>query len=163
MVLGADSTAPVPVVGMSMLRSRPYKVTLSRMRSCRASAFATVTATPELGQAPGILVIVYHNFVPSLVFMYVDRLSNGSIEEEIDTTSLGAVVTAVVTAAEMFAVFVDLLVIAVATTVVMDATKGYMMPVNATVEYSTSGFASTSKSSVPGLIVAGSAAGGCFL
>ena len=160
MVLGADSTAPVPVFGMSILRSRPYKVTLSRMRSCRASAFATVTATPELGQAPGILVIVYHNFVPSLVFMYVDRLSNGSIEEEIDTTALGAVLTAVATAVEMFTAFVDLVVTAVVMMVVMDAMKGYMMPVNAAVEYSTSGFASASKSSVPGLIVAVSAAGG---
>ena len=92
--------------------------------------------------------------------MYVDRLSNGSIEEEIDTTALGAVLTAVATAVEMFTAFVDLVVTAVVMMVVMDAMKGYMMPVNAAVEYSTSGFASASKSSVPGLIVAVSAAGG---
>ena len=123
MVLGADSAAPVPVVGMSMLQLRPYEVTLSRMRSWRASAFAMVTVTPVLGQAPGILVIVYQNAFPSLVFMSVDRLSNGSIDKEIDTTALGVVCTAVVADAAMFTAFVDAVVIAVAMAAVMDAIK----------------------------------------
>ena len=103
--------APAPVVRLSMLRSRPYEVTLLRMRSCSASVFATVTATPTLGQAPYIMVIVYHNDLPSLVFMSINRFSNGSIDEEIDT-ALGAVLTAVAAAAAMFAAFVDVLVIA---------------------------------------------------
>ena len=90
-----------------MERSRPYEVTLSLMRSWRASAFATVTMTPALGQASGILVIVYHNVFPYLVFMSVDRLSNGSIDEDMDTTALCTVRTAVAAAAVMFDAFMD--------------------------------------------------------
>ena len=109
-----------------------------------------VTATPALDQAPDILVIVYHNAFPSLVLMSVDRLLNGSIDEEIDTTNLGAVLMDVAAAAEMFAAFVDVVVIAVEMEAVMDAMKGCMMPANAAVDYSTAGFASASESSVPG-------------
>ena len=163
MVLGADSTAPVPVVGMSMERLRPYEVTLSLMRSWRASAFATVTAIPDLGQAPVILVIVYHNAFPSLVFISVDRFSNISINEKIDATALGTVRTAVTAAAAMFAAFVDAVVIAVTMAAVMDAMNCCMRPANAAAESSTTRFASTSESSVPGLIAAGSAAGSCLL
>ena len=163
MVLGADYTALVPVVGMSMIRSRLYEVTLSRMRSWRASAFATVTSTPALGQATGILVTLYHNAFPSLVFMSVDRFSNGSIDEDIDTTALGTVLTAVASAAAMFAAFVYAVAIAVAMAAVMDAMKGCMMPVNAAAESSTAVFMCASESSVLGLIAAGLAAGGCLL
>ena len=119
---------------MFMLRSRPYEVTLSWMISWRASAFATVTATPALGQALDILVIVYHNAFPSLIFMSIDRLSNGSIDEEIDTAALGAILAALDAAATIFAVFVDAAVIAVAMVSVMVAMKGCMMPVNVAVE-----------------------------
>ena len=149
MALGADYTAPFPVVGVSMLRTRPYEVTLSRMRYWRASAFATVTVTPALAQAPGILVIVYHNAFPSLVFMTIDILSNVFINKEIDALALGTVRTAVAVAAAIFAVFVDVVVIAVAMAAVMDAMKGCMMPANAAVESSTAGFASASESSDP--------------
>ena len=97
---------------MSMERLRPYEVTLSMMRSWRASTFTTVTATPALEQAPGILVIVYHNAFPYLVFMSVDRFSNVSIDKEIDATALGTVCTAVAAAAAMFAEFVDAVAIA---------------------------------------------------
>ena len=159
MVLGADSTAPVPVIVISMLRSRPYEVTLSQMRSCRASTFATVTENLALGQLPVILVKVYHNAFPSLVFMSVYRLSNGSINEEINTTTLGAVLTDVAAATAIFDAFVDEVVIAVVMAAVMDATEGCMMPSNTTAESSTAGFVSASESSVPGLIAAGSAAG----
>ena len=86
--------------------------------------------------------------------MSVDRLSNGSIDEEIDTTDLGAFLTAVAAAASMFAVFVDAVVVVVTMTAVMDTMEGLMMPANAAVESSTAGFASTSKYSVPGLITA---------
>ena len=163
MVLGEDSTAPVPVVGMSMEWSRLYDVNLSLMRSWRDSTFATVTATPALGQAPGILVIVYHNDFPSLVFISVDRLLNNSIDKEIDATALGTVLTSVAAAEAMFATFVDAVVISVAMAEVMDAMKGCMRPVNVAAESLTSGFASASESSVPVLIAAGSAAGGCLL
>ena len=163
MVLGADYTSPVPVVGMPMLWSRLYEVTLCLIRSWRDSMFAMITATPVLVQAPGILVIVYHNALPSLVFMSVDILSNGSINEEIDTTALGTVCTAVAAAAAMFAAFVDTVVIAVAMTEVMDAMKGCMMPANEAAYSLTAGFVSVSESSFPGLIAAGSAAGGCLL
>ena len=104
----------------------------------------------RLVQVPGILLIVYHNAFPSLVFMSVDRLSNGFIDEEIDKTTLGVVLTAVAAAAEMFAAFMDTVVIAVAMATVMDAMKGCMMPTNAAVESLTSGFTSAFKSSVPG-------------
>ena len=67
---------------------------------------------------------MYHNTSPFLVFMSVDRLSNGSINEDIDTTALGTVCTDVATAAAMFAVFVDTAEIAVAMAAVMDAMKG---------------------------------------
>ena len=133
------------------------------MRYWRASTFITVTATPALGQALSILVIVYHNAFPSLVFMSVDRFSNRYINEEIDTAALGTVRTAVAASAAMFAAFVDAVAIVVEIAAVMDAMKGCMRPANATEESSTSGFASTSESSVPGLIAAGSAAGGCLL
>ena len=46
---------------------------------------------------------------------------------------------------------------------VMDAMKGYMKPVNAAAESSTAGFAFASKYSIPGLIAAVLAAGGCLL
>ena len=82
--------------------------------------------------------------------MSVDRLSNGSINEEIDTTDLGAVLTAVAAAAEMFAAFVDAVVIAVEMAAVMDAMKVCMMPANASAESLTAGFVSASESSVPG-------------
>ena len=125
--------------------------------------FSTVTATPALGQAPGILVMVYQSAFPSLVFIYVDRLLNGSIDEEIDATALGTVRTAVANDAAIFAAFMDALVIAVAMAAVMDAMNGCMRLAKAVAESSTAGFASASKSSVSGLIAAGSAAGGCFL
>ena len=125
--------------------------------------FIMVTATPALEQAPGILVIVYHNAFPYLVFMSVDRLSNGSIDEEIDTSALGTVCTAVAAAAAMFAVFVDAVTIGVAMAEVMDTMKGCMRPANAAAESSTAGFESASESFVPGLIAAGSVAGGCLL
>ena len=92
--------------------------------------------------------------------MSVDRFSNGSIDEEIDTADLGMVRTAVAAAAAMFAAFVDAVSIAVAMASVMDATKGCMTPANAAAESLTAEFASASESSVPGLIFAGSAAGG---
>ena len=120
------------------------------MRSSSVSAFATVTVTHALGQAPDIVVIVYHNAFPSLVFMSIDRLSNGSIDEDIDVKALGAVLTDVAAAAAMFTAFVDAVVIAAAMAAVMDATKGCMMPANATLESSTAGFASASESSVTG-------------
>ena len=120
------------------------------MSSCRTSKFATVTTTPALGQAPGILVIVYHNAFPSLVFLSVDRFSNGSIGKEINTTALGAVLTAVDAAEAMFAAFVDAVVIVVAMAEVMDAMKGCMIPANAAAESLTAGFAFASESSVPG-------------
>ena len=66
-------------------------------------------------------------------------------------------------AAYMFAAFVDAVVIAVAMAAFMDAMNGCMMPAHAAAESSTAGFASASKSSVPGLIAAGLAAGGCLL
>ena len=94
------------------------------MRSWSASTFATVTATPALGQAPGILAIVYHNTFPYLVFMSVDRLWNGSIDEDMDTTALCMVRMSVAAAAAIFAAFVDAVVIAVAMAAVMDAMKG---------------------------------------
>ena len=100
------------------------------MRSWRAFVFATVTATPTFGQAPGIMVIIYHNSFPSLLFMLVDRLLNESINKEINTTALGTILTAVTAAAAMFAAFMDTVVIAVAVASVMDAMKGCMMPVN---------------------------------
>ena len=54
----------------------------------------------------------------------------------------------------MFAAFVDALVIAVAMAEVMYAMNGRIRLANAAAEYSPSGFASASKSSVPGLIAA---------
>ena len=78
-------------------------------------------------------------------------------------TALGAVHTAVAAAAEMSVAFVDAVVIPFAIAVVMDAMKGCMMPTNAAAESSTARFASAYKSSVPGLIAAGLAAGGCLL
>ena len=117
-----------------MLWLRQCEVILSRMRSCSASAFATITAIPALVQATKILVIVYHNAFPSLIFMSIDRLSNGSIDEEIDTAALGAILAALDAAATIFAVFVDAAVIAVAMVSVMVAMKGCMMPVNVAVE-----------------------------
>ena len=51
----------------------------------------------------------------------------------------------------------------VAMAAVMDAMNGCMRPANAAAESSTAGFASVSKSTVPGLIAAGSAAGSCLL
>ena len=142
--------APVPVVGISMFRSRPYEVTLSRMRYCSASAFSAVTATPALGQSPDIMVIVYHNAFPYLVLMYLERFLNRSIDEEIDTSDLGTVLAAVAAAASMFPAVMDAVVIAEVMTSVMDAMKGCMMPVNAAVESSTNGFTSASESSAPG-------------
>ena len=53
--------------------------------------------------------------------------------------------------------------IAVAMSAVMDTMNGCTRLANAAAESSTAGFASASKSSVPGLIAAGSAAGGCLL
>ena len=125
--------------------------------------FVTVTATTSLGQAPGILVIVYHNAFPSLVVMSVDILLNGSINEEINTAALGTVRTAVDAAAAMFAAFMDAAVIVVATAAVMDAMKYCTRPANAATESSTAGFASAYEPSVPRLIATGSAAGGCLL
>ena len=81
------------------------------------------------------------------MLMSVGRLLNGSINEEIDMTALGAVLTDVAAAAAMFAAFVDAVVMAVVMTEVMDAMKGCIMPANAAVESSTAGFASASKSS----------------
>ena len=122
-----------------------------------------VTETPATGQAPGILVMVCQSAFPSLIFISVDRLSNGSIEEEINTTALGTVRTAVAAAAAIFTEFVDALVIAVVITAVIDAMNGCMRLAKAVAESSTAGLASASKSYVPGLIAAGSAAGGCLL
>ena len=68
--------------------------------------------------------MVYQSAFPSLVFISVDRLLNGSIEEEIAATALGTVCTAVAAAAAIFAAFVDALVIAVAIVAVMDAMNG---------------------------------------
>ena len=116
---------------------------------------ATVTETPALGQAPGILVMVYQSAFPSLVFISVDRLSNESINKEINATALGTVHTAVVAAAEMFAAFVDALVITFAMAAVMDDMNGCMRIANVAAESSTAGFASASEYSVPGLIAAG--------
>ena len=107
--------------------------------------------------------MVYQSAFPSLVFISVDRFSNRSIDKEIDATSLGKVRTAVADAAAMFASFVGALVIAVVMEVVMDAMNGYMRLVNVAAESSTAGFTSASEFSVPGLISAGSAAGGCLL
>ena len=84
------------------------------------------------------------------MFMSVDRLLSGYINEEIDTTALGAFLTTVADDAAMFDVFMDAVVIEVAMAAVIDAMKGCMMPANVTVESSTTGFASTSESSVPG-------------
>ena len=60
--------------------------------------------------------------------MFVDRLSDRYINEDIDTTALGAVRTAVAAAAAMFAAFVDAVAIAVAMAAVMDAMRCCMMP-----------------------------------
>ena len=125
--------------------------------------FARVTSTPALVQAPGILVMVYQSAFPSLVFISVNRLSNGSIKEEIDVTALGTVRTAVAAAAAIFATFMDAVVIAVAMAEVMDAMNGCMRPANAASESLTAGFVSVSEFSVPGLIAAGLAAGGCLI
>ena len=122
-----------------------------------------VTATPALGQAPGILVMVYQSAFPSLVFISVDRLLNRSIKEDINATALGTFRTAVAAAAEIFTAFVDTLVIAVAIAAVMDAMNGCMRLAKAAAEYSTAGIASASEYSVPGLIADGSASGGCLL
>ena len=127
------------------------------------SAFSTVTTTPALSQATRILVIVYQSAFPSLVLISVDRLSNGSIDEEIDATALVKVRTAVAAAAAMFAAFVDAVVIAVVMAAVMDAMDGCMRHVKVAAESLTAGFASTSKSSVPGLIAAGYASDSCLL
>ena len=108
-------------------------------------------------------MILYHNAFPSLVFISINRLSNGSIDKEIDATALGTVRTAVASAAAIFAAFVDALVIAVAIAAVMDAMNGCMRPANAAAESSAAGFASASKYSVPGLIAAGLAACDCLL
>ena len=108
-------------------------------------------------------MIVYQSDFPSLVFISVNRLLNGSIDEEIDAAALGMVRTAVAAAVAMFAALVDAVVIAVAMAEVMDTINGCMRSANAATESLTAGFASASESSVPGLIAAGSAAGGCFL
>ena len=118
---------------------------------------------PSLVQAPGILVMVYQSAFPSLVFIPVDILSNGSIEEEINATALGTVRKAVASAAEIFAAFMEAFVISVAIAAVMDTMNGCMRLEKAAAESSTAGIASASESSVPGLIAAGSAAGGCLL
>ena len=107
--------------------------------------------------------MVYQSAFPSLVFISVNRFSNGSIDKEIDATALGAVRTSVAAAAAMFAAFVDALVIAVAIAAVIDAMNGRMRLAKAADESSTAGIASASESSVPGLSAAGSAAGGCLL
>ena len=65
--------------------------------------------------------------------------------------------------AAMFAAFVDAVVIEFMMAAIMDAMNGCMRLANATVEFPTAGFASASKYSVPGLITAESAAGGCLL
>ena len=72
--------------------------------------------------------------------------------------AFGTVRTAVAAAAEMLAAFVDTGVVIVAMAAVMDNMNGFMRPSNAAAESLTSGFASASESSVPGLIAAGSAA-----
>ena len=95
--------------------------------------------------------------------MSVDRLSNGSIDENIDTTALDTARTDVAVATAMFSAFMDVMVIAAAKVSVMDAMKGCMRPANAAAESLTEGFASASEYSVPGLIADGSAAGGCLL
>ena len=82
--------------------------------------------------------------------MSVDRFLNGSIDEKIDTAALGAVLIDVAYAAEMFAAFMDAVMIAVAMAAVMNAMKGCMMPANAAVESLTAGFPSASESSAPG-------------
>ena len=56
--------------------------------------------------------------------MSVDIISNGSIDEEIDTTALGVVLKSVADAAVMFTAFVHAVVIVVAMAAVMDAMKG---------------------------------------
>ena len=98
--------------------------------------------------------MVYQSAFPSLVFISVDRLSNGSIDEDIDPTALGTVCTSVADDAAMFAAFVEALVIAVAMAAVMDAMKGCTRLANAAVESLTARFASASESSFPGLISA---------
>ena len=108
-------------------------------------------------------MILYHNAFPSLVFISINRLSNGSIDKEIDAMALGTVRTAVSTAAEMFSLFVDVVEIAFAMVEVVDSIKCCMRPANASAESSTARFASASEYSVPGLIAAGSAADGCLL
>ena len=108
-------------------------------------------------------MIVYQSAFPFIVFISIDRLSNGSVDEEIETTALGTVCTAVAAAAAIFAAFVDALVILVAMAAVMNVMNGCMRLANAAAESFTAGFASASESSVSGLISAGSAAGGCLL
>ena len=76
---------------------------------------------------------------------------------------MGTVSTTMAAAAAMFAAFVDTVMIAVAMAAVMDAMNGYMRLENAAAESLTARFASASESSIPGLISAGLAAGGCFL
>ena len=138
-------------------------MTLSLVRSWRDYAFAKVTATPDLGQALGILVIVYQSALPSLVFISVDILLNGSIDKEINTTTLVTVRTDVAAATAMYDAFMDAVVIAVAMSAVMDSMNGCMRPANAAAESSTAEFLSASESSVLGFIASGSAAGGCLL
>ena len=106
---------------------------------------------------------MYHNAYPSHVFMSIDRLSNGSINKEIDKKALGTVCTAVAADAAIFAAFVDAVLIVVVMAAVMDAMKGCMRPAHVVEKSSTAVFASASKSSVLGLIAAGSAAGGYLL
>ena len=107
--------------------------------------------------------MVHQSAFPSLVFISVYRLSNRSIEEEIDAPALGTVRTDVAATAAIFAAFVNALVIAVAIAAVMDAMNGCMRLAKATDESSTAWFTYASKSSVPGLIASGLADGGCLL
>ena len=77
--------------------------------------------------------------------------------------ALGTVPTVVAANASIFAAFMDALVITVAIAAVMDAMNGCMRLAKSVAESSTAEFASASESSVPGLIAAGSAAGGYLL
>ena len=77
--------------------------------------------------------------------MSVERLSNGYIVKDIDTTALGTVLTAVAAAAAMFAAFVDAVVIAVVMAAVTDAMNGCIRPANAAVEESAAAHQDASK------------------
>ena len=79
------------------------------------------------------------------MFISVDKLSNGLIDEEIDVV-VSVVLAAAAAAAAMFAAFFDAEVIALGMAVVIEAINGCMMLAKAAVGSTTAEFASSSAS-----------------